>query len=162
MMRLPPDLIVLKAVPYQAVDGVSEADFITMVKLLDFHMVRESIRDFDGVLETLIEEPLYVMEYLPFQISGRLSSFRKYWRGRDAVRAYYQHTFATIGRLDFRILRYRASPRGIVAAVGVRGVVAGCIPIHLKIGGFMPFDSVSRKFTGERIYLTERGAMKNL
>ena len=40
--------------------------------------------------------------------------------------------------------------------------VGSGIPATITISAFLPYDPQARRLTGERVYLTERNALKNL
>jgi hypothetical protein len=162
---LPEPLAALQGVPYKAVGGVTQDEFATIVKLLDLHMARERLEDIDGILQSLTTEPVFVIEYLPVNISNRWWWSRKIWPGRDAVIAFYQGLFETFRGFEVSILRYTVSPRGVVDLSRITGRVlpiGSGVPVSVTVSAFLPFDPVARRLTGERVYLSEDNALKNL
>lgn len=173
-MTLPAvELIALKGVPGARVGGVSDETYAAILRLLENHMVHERVEDLDGILETLVAEPSFVMEYMPFTLSDRWWWSRKRWHGRAAVIAFYRGLFRFFEGFHVQVTRYAISPRGAVDAykiggrlfarllnfprAGVRG-----IPLTLTMAAFLPYDTTARKLGGERVYITERHALKNL
>lgn len=162
---LPEPLAALQGVPYQAVGEVTQDEFSTIVKLLDLHMARERLMDIDGILQSLTTEPVFVIEYLPVNISNRWWWGRKVWQGREAVITFYQGLFETFRGFEVSILRYAVSPRGVVDLSQITGRVlpiGSGIPISVTVSAFLPFDPVARRLTGERVYLSENNALKDL
>jgi len=145
----------------------------TILELLDRHMVREQAEDIPGILDTLVPEPRFVMEYLPFNISNRWWWSRKDWRGRDAVAAFYRGLFAFFRGFQVTLLRYTLSAKGVVDVSRIRGRIFSSllnlpalglrgIPVSVTVVAFFEYDPGARKFCGERVFMTERNALKNL
>jgi len=167
------DLVALKGIAYQRIGGVSDELYGTIVRLLERHMVRERVEDIDGILETLVGEPRFVMEHMPFHISNRWWWSRKVWQGREAVIAFYQGLFRTFQSFHVDVFRYTVSPKGVVDAyrvggrvltrllnfprLGIRG-----IPVTLTMAAFLPYDPAERKLRGEHVYFREANALANL
>jgi hypothetical protein len=167
------DLVALHGVPGARVGGVSDETYAAILRLLEYHMVHERVEDLDGILETLVAEPLFVMEYMPFNLSDRWWWSRKRWHGHDAVVAFYKGLFRFFQGFHVDVTRYVISPRGAVDAYRIGGRLfarwlnfprAGIrgIPLTLTMAAFLPYDATSRKLGGERVYITERSALKNL
>lgn len=169
----PHDLVALKGVAHERMGGISDELYFTIVRLLELHMLRERVEDIDGILETLVAEPQFVMEHMPLHISNRWWWSRKVWRGRDAVIAFYNGLFKTFQSFRVDVFRYTVSPKGVVDAyrvggrvwaqllniprLGIRG-----IPVTLTMAAFLPYDPVERKLRGEHVYFREANALENL
>jgi hypothetical protein len=158
---LPEPLAALQGVPFQAIGGVTQGDFSAIVNLLDLHMARERLEDIDGILRSLIPEPTFIVEYLPFNISNSWWGARKNWEGRAAAIEFYHGLFSTFRGFEVNIMRYTVAPRGVVDVSRVSGKVLG-VPVTVTISAFLPYDSAPRRLTGERIFLTEASALKQL
>ncbi|MGH7534858.1 MAG: D-arabinono-1,4-lactone oxidase, partial [Gemmatimonadales bacterium] len=129
-----------------------------MVELLDRHMVTENAQQIEGILETLVSQPRFVMEYLPFSLGNWSWFTRKHWRGRDAVVAFYRGFFRHFRSLRVTTLRYTVSARGLVNAYRLQGRVVG-IPVSLSMAAVFDWDEREGKFLGERVYFRERAAL---
>lgn len=150
---------------------VPDEECRTMLRLFDGHMVAENAQDIDGILETLVAEPRFVMEYLPFSL-GRWSWWtRKHWRGRDAVVAFYRGFFRHFTGLRITILRYTLSRKGLVNTYRLEGRVFGGsvgplrfrgIPVNLTMAAVFDYDVDERRFVGERVFLRERKALEEI
>lgn len=136
-------------------------DRCRMVELLDRHMVTENAQEIEGILTTLVREPRFVMEYMPFSL-GHWSWFtRKHWRGREAVVAFYQGLFRNFRSFRVTTLRYTVSAKGVVNAYRLRGRLAG-IPVSLTMAAVFDWDEEEGKFLGERVYFRERTALRQI
>jgi hypothetical protein len=156
-----PSLKALGTAPLRVWGPVADGDRCRMVELLDRHMVTENAQDIDGILTTLVREPRFVMEYMPFSLGNWSWFTRKHWRGREAVVAFYQGLFGNFRSFHVTTLRYTVSAKGVVNAYRLRGKVAG-IPVSLNMAAVFDWDEREGKFLGERVYFTERAALEQI
>lgn len=139
--------------------------------LLEQHIITENKEDIPGIMATMVRDPVYVVHYLPFNISNRWWWSRKYWSGHDTIVLFYQGLFATFARFHITLIYYAVSSRGIVdyyklsgrvftrlfGLVGLKG-----IPVTFSLYSFLAFDPVARRLAGEDVYLRASPALKRL
>lgn len=119
------------------------------------HSVAENGRYLDGLLATLSPNPVY--EMVP---TGQR------WEGIDGVRRFYTELFAAFPDNRFDLTDIVVGPQGVFEAARLTGtnlgpwagVPASGLPIDLEVLILFPWDPVSRRFTGERIWF-DRGAL---
>jgi hypothetical protein len=144
----------------------------TVVMLLNQHIVAENAENVTEIMQTMVREPVYALRYMPFHISDRWWWSHKYWKGQEAVEAYYYGLFRMFKNLDLTLLYYAVSSKGIVDCYRFRGSVFSRllnfprlgirgIPVRMTLYSFLPYDRASQKLAGEQIYLTTR-ALRNL
>lgn len=141
-----------------------------IITLLDQHMVTENAEDLSGILATLVEEPTFVMEYLPVSL-GRWWWTRKVWQGREATIAFYRGLFRNFGSFRVTPIRFTVGQRGVVNAYRLEGrILEGVlgriglrgIPVRVPMAAFFGYSESEHRFQGERVYMRERSALKNL
>jgi hypothetical protein len=134
--------------------------FARMIELLDQHMIAENAEDIDGILETLVAQPRFIMEYMPFSL-GRSWFTRKHWDGQDAVAEFYRGFFRQFRSLHITPLRYTVSAKGVVNTYRLKARVFG-IPVTLRMAAVFDYVEAERKFLGERVYFRESKALTQI
>jgi predicted ester cyclase len=119
------------------------------------HSSAENGRYIDGLLDTLSPAPLY--EIVP---TGQR------WEGRDGARQFYTELFAAFPDNQFELTDIVVGPQGVFEAARLAGTNLGPwagvppsgLPIDLEVLILFPWDQVSRRFKGERIWF-DRGSL---
>jgi predicted ester cyclase len=133
-----------------------ETDELRSIKRLWVrHSVAENGRYIDGLLATLSSNPVY--EIVP---TGQR------WEGIDGVRTFYTELFAAFPDNRFDLTDIVVGPQGVFEAAHLTGTNLGPwagvppsgLPVDLEVLILFPWDPVSRRFTGERIWF-DRGAL---
>ena len=119
------------------------------------HSIAEDARDIDGLVATLAPESVY--EMVP---TGQR------WEGHDGARAFYTELFAAFPDNRFELTDIVVGPQGVFEAVRLTatnlgpwaGVPASGLPVDLEVLILFPWDPVTRRFLGERIWF-DRGSV---
>jgi hypothetical protein len=119
------------------------------------HSIAEDARDIDGLLATLTDDAAY--EIVPTGQS---------WRGLDGVRTFYTELFAAFPDNRFELTQIVVGPQGVFEAARLTGTNLGPwagapasgLPVDLEVLILFPWDPVTKRFTGERIWF-DRGAI---
>jgi FAD/FMN-containing dehydrogenase len=151
----------LGTVPVRIWGPIPNGRACLMVELLDRHMVTENAGQIEGIMETLVREPRFVMEYMPFSLGDWSWFTRKRWQGRDAVVAFYRGFFKHFRSLRISALRYTVSAKGLVNAYRLQARVLG-IPVSLSMAAVFDWDEREGRFVGERVYFRERSALEQI
>ncbi len=139
--------------------------------LLAQHMIAENQEDIPGIMATLTPEPVFVIRYLPFNISNRWWWSRKYWSGREAVMLFYRGLFATFDGFHIDLAYHAVSSKGVVdcarlsgrvftrlfRSIGLKG-----IPVRFTLYSFLAFNAAAKRLAGEDVYLIKRSAFRRL
>jgi hypothetical protein len=113
------------------------------------HSIAEDAQDIDGLVATLA--PTSVYELVP---TGRR------WDGHDGVRAFYTELFAAFPDNRFALTEIVVGPQGVFEAARLTGtnlgpwggVPASELPVDLEVLILFPWDPVTRRFLGEKIW----------
>ncbi len=119
------------------------------------HSIAEDARDIDGLIATLAPECVY--EIVP---TGQR------WEGHEGARAFYTELFAAFPDNRFALTSIVIGPQGVFEAARLTGTNLGPwagappsgLPVSLDVLILFPWDPVTRRFLGERIWL-DRGAV---
>jgi predicted ester cyclase len=119
------------------------------------HSIAEDRRDIEGLIATLAPNSVY--ELIP---TGQR------WDGHDGARAFYTELFAAFPDNAFALSEIVIGPQGafeVATLTGTnRGPWAGVPPsgmaVSLEVLILFPWDPVTQRFTGERIWF-DRGAV---
>jgi predicted ester cyclase len=121
------------------------------------HSIAEDARDIDGLVGTLNEDPLY--EIVP---TGQR------WIGVDGARTFYKELFVAFPDNRFALSEIVVGPQGVFEVARLTatnigawaGTPASGLPVDLEVLILFPWDPVSHRFTGERIWF-DRGTPIN-
>jgi predicted ester cyclase len=119
------------------------------------HSIAEDARDIDGLIATLAPRCTY--EIVP---TGQR------WEGHAGARAFYTELFAAFPDNRFELTEIVVGPQGVFEAARLTGtnlgtwagVPASGLPVALEVLILFPWDPVTRRFLGERIWF-DRGAL---
>ena len=117
------------------------------------HSIAEDARDIDGLIATLSEDCVY--EIVP---TGQR------WEGHDGARAFYTELFAAFPDNAFALSEIVIGPQGafeVATLTGTNlgpwaGVAPSGLAVSLEVLILFPWDPVTQRFTGERIWF-DRG-----
>ena len=120
------------------------------------HSIAEDKRDISGLLATLSEESVYEMV-----ATGQR------WDGLDGARAFYTELFAAFPDNRFALTDIVVGPQGVFEAARLTGTNLGPwagapasgLPVEMQVLILFPWDPVSRRFLGERIWF-DRGQLR--
>jgi predicted ester cyclase len=113
------------------------------------HSIAEDARDIDGLLATLA--PTCVYEIAP---TGQR------WEGHAGARAFYTDLFAAFPDNRFALTDIVVGPQGVFEAARLTGTNLGPwagapasgLPVSLDVLILFPWDPVTERFLGERIW----------
>jgi predicted ester cyclase len=120
------------------------------------HSIAEDRRDIDGLVATLSPECVY--EIVP---TGQR------WVGPAGARAFYEELFGAFPDNAFAMSEIVIGPQGafeVATLTGTNtgpwaGVAASGLAVSLEVLILFPWDPVTGRFTGERIWF-DRGALR--
>ena len=118
------------------------------------HSIAEDARDIDGLVATLSDECVY--EIVP---TGQR------WQGHVGVRSFYTELFAAFPDNAFALSDIVIGPQGVFEAATLTGTNQGPwagvpptgLPVSLEVLILFPWDPVTKRFTGERIWFDRGG-----
>ena len=118
------------------------------------HSIAEDRRDIDGLVATLAEACVY--EIVPTD---------QRWEGHTGARAFYTELFAAFPDNRFELTEIVVGPQGVFEAARLSGtnlgpwagVPASGLPVALEVLILFPWDPVTRRFLGERIWFDRGG-----
>ena len=118
------------------------------------HSIAEDARDIDGLIATLAPDCAY--EIVP---TGQR------WLGHDGARAFYSELFAAFPDNAFALSEIVIGPQGafeVATLTGTNrgpwaGVPASGLAVSLEVLILFPWDPVTERFAGERIWF-DRGS----
>jgi len=118
------------------------------------HSIAEDARDIDGLVATLTDECVY--EIVP---TGQR------WDGHAGARSFYGELFAAFPDNAFALSEIVIGPQGVFEAATLTGtnqgpwagVPATGLPVSLEVLILFPWDPVTQRFTGERIWFDRGG-----
>jgi hypothetical protein len=119
------------------------------------HSIAEDARDIDGLIATLSEDCVY--EIVP---TGQC------WEGHAGARAFYTELFAAFPDNAFALTEIVIGPQGafeVATLTGTNtgpwaGVAASGLAVSLQVLILFPWDPVTQRFSGERIWF-DRGTV---
>ena len=119
------------------------------------HSIAEDARDIDGLIATLSEDCVY--EIVP---TGQR------WEGHDGARAFYTELFAAFPDNAFALSEIVVGPQGVFEVATLTGTNQGPwagapasgLAVALEVLILFPWDPVSERFLGERIWF-DRGSV---
>ncbi len=119
------------------------------------HSIAEDARDIDGLVATLAPDCVY--EIVPT---------RQRWEGHEGARAFYTELFAAFPDNRFALTDIVVGPQGVFEGARLTGTNLGPwagtpasgLPVSLDVLILFPWDPVTRRFMGERIWF-DRGAV---
>jgi hypothetical protein len=124
-------------------------------------MVAENAGDIAGILDTLVAEPRFTMEHMPFSLGAWSWFTRKHWNGQAAVTDFYRGFFHHFRALHITPLSYTVSAKGVVHTYRLKARVFG-IPVTLRMAAVFDYVERERKFLGERVYFRESKALAQI
>jgi predicted ester cyclase len=135
--------------------GFDPAELRRIKRLWVRHSIAEDRRDIDGLIATLA--PRCVYEMIP---TGQR------WEGHEGARAFYTELFAAFPDNRFQLSDIVVGPQGVFEVATLTGTNEGPwggapasgLPVSLQVLILFPWDSVTQRFTGERIWF-DRGAL---
>jgi hypothetical protein len=139
--------------------------------LLEQHIITENREDIPGIMATMVRDPVYVIHYLPFNISNRWWWSRKYWSGNAEIVKFYQGLFAAFARFHITLTYYAVSSTGIVDCYRLHGKIfrrllriigLDGMPVTFTLYSYLGFDPATRRLAGEDVYLFSGPALKRL
>jgi hypothetical protein len=125
------------------------AELRAIKRLWVSHSIAEDARDIDGLIATLA--PPCVYEMVP---TGQR------WDGHAGARAFYTELFAAFPDNRFALTDIVIGPQGVFEAARLMGtnlgpwagVPASGLPVSLDVLILFPWDPVTKRFLGERIW----------
>ena len=119
------------------------------------HSIAEDRRDIDGLIATLVTDCLY--EIVP---TGQR------WEGHAGARHFYEELFAAFPDNRFELTEIVVGPQGVFEVATLTGTNDGPwagappsgLPVSLQVLILFPWDPVTERFSGERIWF-DRGAI---
>ena len=117
------------------------------------HSIAEDRRDIEGLIATLALECVY--EVVPTL---------QRWEGHDGARRFYSELFAAFPDNRFDLTEIVVGPQGVFEVATLTGtnlgpwagVAASGLPVSLEVLILFPWDPVTQRFSGERIWF-DRG-----
>jgi hypothetical protein len=117
------------------------------------HSIAEDRRDIEGLIATLALECVY--EVVPTL---------QRWEGHDGARRFYSELFAAFPDNRFDLTEIVVGPQGVFEVATLTGtnlgpwagVAASELPVSLEVLILFPWDPVTQRFSGERIWF-DRG-----
>ncbi|HET7703537.1 MAG TPA: ester cyclase [Candidatus Limnocylindrales bacterium] len=118
------------------------------------HSIAEDRRDIDGLIATLAPECTY--EMVP---TGQR------WDGHAGARTFYTELFAAFPDNRFALSEIVVGPQGVFEVATLTGTNVGPwggappsgLPVSLEVLILFPWDPVSERFLGERIWFDRGG-----
>jgi predicted ester cyclase len=136
--------------------GFDPAELRAIKRLWVRHSIAEDARDIGGLIATLAAACVY--EILP---TGQR------WNGHAGARAFYTELFAAFPDNRFALTDIVIGPQGVFEAARLTGtnlgpwagIPASGLPVSLDVLILFPWDPVTQRFLGERIWF-DRGAIR--
>jgi predicted ester cyclase len=118
------------------------------------HSIAEDRRDIDGLIATLAESCVYEM----------VPTARR-WEGHAGARAFYTELFAAFPDNRFALSEIVVGPQGVFEVATLTGTNRGPwggvepsgLPVSLQVLILFPWDPVTERFSGERIWFDRGG-----
>ena len=135
--------------------GFDPAELRRIKRLWVRHSIAEDRQDIDGLIATLSEECVYEIV-----VTGQR------WEGHTGARAFYAELFAAFPDNAFALSEIVVGPQGVFEVATLTGtnqglwagVPASGLHVALEVLILFPWDPVTERFTGERIWF-DRGAL---
>jgi hypothetical protein len=114
------------------------------------HSIAEDRRDIDGLIATLSTDCVY-----------DLVATGQRWDGHAGARAFYAELFRAFPDNAFALTEIVVGPQGVFEAARLTGTNLGPwagappsgLPVDLEVLILFPWDGVTSRFSGERIWL---------
>ena len=134
--------------------GFDPAELRRIKRLWVRHSIAEDRRDIDGLIATLSEDCVY--EIVP---TGQC------WAGHDGARQFYGELFAAFPDNTFALSEIVVGPQGVFEVATLTGtnrgpwagMPASGMAVSLEVLIYFPWDPVTERFTGERVWF-DRGS----
>jgi predicted ester cyclase len=118
------------------------------------HSIAEDRRDIDGLIATLGPDCVYEIV-----VTGQR------WAGHDGARAFYTELFAAFPDNAFGLSEIVVGPQGVFEVATLTGTNQGPwagvepsgLAVSLEVLIFFPWDPVTERFGGERIWFDRGG-----
>jgi predicted ester cyclase len=135
--------------------GFDPAELRRIKRLWVRHSIAEDRRDIDGLIATLSDACTYEIV-----VTGQR------WDGHDGARAFYTELFAAFPDNAFALSEIVVGPQGVFEVATLTGTNQGPwagvppsgLAVALEVLIFFPWDPVTGRFTGERIWF-DRGSL---
>ncbi len=116
------------------------------------HSRAEDQRNLQGLIDTLSEDCVY-------EIMGT----GQRWEGHAGARAFYTEFLGAFPDIDFKMFEIVIGPQGVFEAANVKGTHQGPWagvqpsgqPVQFQVVIFFPWNPVSQKFAGEKIWVDQ-------
>lgn len=120
------------------------------------HSIAEDKRDIPGLISTLTEDCVY-------EVVGTSHA----WKGHEGARRFYTELLTAIPDIKFELQNIVVGPQGVFEEAWVTGThkeqlldfPATLKSVQFPVAILFPWDSVRRKFTGERVYCNLKAAL---
>ena len=117
------------------------------------HSIAEDRRDIEGLISTLSPDCVY-----------EIAVTRQRWEGHDGARTFYTELFAAFPDNAFALSEIVIGPQGVFEVATLTGtnvgpwagVAASGLAVSLEVLILFPWDPVTGRFAGERIWF-DRG-----
>ena len=144
-----------RSVQAQLARGFDPAELRRIKRLWVRHSIAEDRRDIDGLIATLAAGCVY--EIVPTA---------QRWEGHDGARRFYRELFAAFPDNAFALSEIVVGPQGVFEVATLTGTNqgpwAGVPPsgmvVSLEVLIYFPWDPVTERFAGERIWF-DRGSI---
>ena len=144
-----------RSVQAQLARGFDPAELRRIKRLWVRHSIAEDRRDIDGLIATLAAGCVY--EIVPTA---------QRWEGHDGARRFYRELFAAFPDNAFALSEIVVGPQGVFEVATLTGTNqgpwAGVPPsgmaVSLEVLIYFPWDPITERFTGERIWF-DRGSI---
>ena len=118
------------------------------------HSIAEDRRDIDGLIATLSPDCRYEIV-----VTGQT------WDGYDGARSFYEELFEAFPDNTFALSEIVIGPQGVFEVATLTGTNQGPwagtpasgLPVSLEVLILFPWDPVTERFTGERIWFDRGG-----
>ena len=135
--------------------GFDPAELRRIKRLWVRHSIAEDRRDIDGLIVTLAADCVY--EIVP---TGQR------WEGHDGARRFYAELFDAFPDNRFALTDIVVGPQGVFEVATLTGTNEGPwagaapsgLPVSLEVLILFPWDPVTERFSGERIWF-DRGVL---
>ena len=146
-----------RSIRAQLARGFEPAELRRIKRLWVRHSIAEDRRDIDRLIATLAQDCVY--EIVP---TGQ------HWQGHDGARQFYGELFEAFPDNAFALSEIVVGPQGVFEVATLtgtnRGPWAGVPPsgmaVSLEVLIYFPWDPVTERFTGERIWF-DRGSLSS-
>ncbi len=128
---------------------VDAAEYEEIRELWKRHSLAEDARDLPGLIATLSEDCVY-----------ELAGTEHRWEGHEGAARFYTELLSAFPDIAFDLRQIVIGPQGVSEEAHVTGTHRGRWlelepsgePVEFDVAIFFPWDPVSRRFRGERVY----------